>query len=107
MGRAGCPWLLFSLADEKLGRGGSGRGREGDQKDRDRPTPYVYLTSGKDVPRSLPSSIFDFVPGTSPSLEIRICGSKPMSDQEILAAPAVRRLGRAGLEALPRSGPLR
>ena len=40
-------------------------------------------------------------------LEIPICGSKPMSDQEILAAPAVRRLGRAGLEALPRSGPLR
>ena len=26
---------------------------------------------------------------------------------EILAAPAVRRLGRAGLEAPPRSGPLR
>ena len=26
---------------------------------------------------------------------------------EILAAPALRRLGRAGLEAPPRSGPLR
>ena len=40
-------------------------------------------------------------------VEIPICGSKPMSDQEILAAPAVRRLGRAGREAPPRSGPLR
>ena len=46
-----------------------------------RPTRYRYrksatvTTSPPDVPVSLPSSIFDFVPGTSPSWSPKVCVS--------------------------------
>ena len=71
------PWVDCKEAAD----GADGRAECGKRRTSWGPSRYRYrksatvTTSPPDVPVSLPSSIFDFVPGTSPSWSPKVCVS--------------------------------